>query len=325
MRECNVEICTWTLFSHAEGRKQNAVYFVADWIKLIFWIKRIKPDVLLAYRTTSYGFLAFLSGFRPYVIAAQGHNEARANKHYIRFLKEKLLALVIKKSAFIHVWSESMSVSMLKLGASPSKLLIRPRGINLLDFPFVSKDWDAPHYQVVVTRSLYKEYHIDEIIRAISIVNAMPELNGKVLLNIVGEGPERTYLEKLGKELVDENLIKFHGKVANEELSIILRESHIYCSTPDTEGASASLFEAFASGLYPIVSDLPGNRVWINEGNGRLVPYDNPEILAKVIAEVIQSGADNKGVLDMNRSIAENKCDLFKNVSYFISRYSEVI
>ncbi|MFQ6061284.1 MAG: glycosyltransferase, partial [Thermoplasmata archaeon] len=56
-------------------------------------------------------------------------------------------------------------------------------------------------------------------------------------------------------------------------------------------GTSASLLEAMACGLFPVVSDIPANRAWIEDGkNGFLVPLDNQEILARRIVEALQDG-----------------------------------
>jgi len=54
-----------------------------------------------------------------------------------------------------------------------------------------------------------------------------------------------------------------------------LRRSQVYVSLVSTEGVSSSLLEAMACGVFPIVPDIPANRLWIEDGkNGFLVPMD---------------------------------------------------
>jgi len=47
----------------------------------------------------------------------------------------------------------------------------------------------------------------------------------------------------------------------------------VYVSLVSIEGVSASLLEAMACGIFPIVPDIPANRLWIKDGvNGFLIP-----------------------------------------------------
>ena len=54
-----------------------------------------------------------------------------------------------------------------------------------------------------------------------------------------------------------------------------------------SDGASLSLLEAMACGLPVVVSDIPANREWVEEGvNGVLVPCDDPQTLAARLSEL---------------------------------------
>ena len=68
------EIITWELQNSNKGIK-NRILRIAEFLFAIFKIKEIikseKPDMVIAERTTSYGFLAALSGIQPIAIAQQ--------------------------------------------------------------------------------------------------------------------------------------------------------------------------------------------------------------------------------------------------------------
>jgi glycosyltransferase involved in cell wall biosynthesis len=63
-----------------------------------------------------------------------------------------------------------------------------------------------------------------------------------------------------------------------------LTAADIYVSTPFIDTTSVSLLEAMACGLAPVVTDIPGNREWIeDEVNGFLFPARNHYALAEKV------------------------------------------
>ena len=71
----NFEIITWELNTISHGNI-NRMVRILEYTLAIFKIRKLvkmrKPDMIIAERTTSYGFLAALSGVRPIAIAQQG-------------------------------------------------------------------------------------------------------------------------------------------------------------------------------------------------------------------------------------------------------------
>jgi glycosyltransferase involved in cell wall biosynthesis len=75
---------------------------------------------------------------------------------------------------------------------------------------------------------------------------------------------------------------------------------------PSTEGVSASLFEAMACGCFPIVSDLPGNRHWIQQKvNGILVASENATKLADELQWVFKNNELTQKAIIANRKFIE--------------------
>ncbi|MCK5327111.1 MAG: glycosyltransferase, partial [Candidatus Latescibacteria bacterium] len=55
------------------------------------------------------------------------------------------------------------------------------------------------------------------------------------------------------------------------------------------------LLEGMACGCFPVVTDIPANRAWIQDGeNGFLVPTDDP----KILAERISFAVDNRVLME---------------------------
>jgi glycosyltransferase involved in cell wall biosynthesis len=321
----DIEIHTWSLDSDQDNKSgiKRMFRFLFGLNALRKWVKELKPDLLIGYRTTSYGFMAALSGFQPYVIAVQGETDLWPYNPFTLPLKKLFKRYAIKKASMIHAWGANMVPSLLEHGAREEQILVMPRGIDIDKFSFAERNFGNRKIKVIVTRSLYPEYHHKTIIKAISILK---KEGREIDLVIVGEGVCK---EELG-QLVDEyglaSQVTFMGYVTQKELPVLLNQSDFYISTPETEGTSASLFEAMACGCIPIVSDLPANRAWIKHGeNGGLVPFYDAEYLANFLGSFSQKGELLKMATQANRKQVELNASRNKNMGLFVERYQSLI
>ena len=160
-------------------------------------IKTFDPDILIAYRTTSYGFLGSLTGFHPFVVAQQGQSDLSLKKGFKRFILSKLRKLCLKKADLIHVWTLHQKKSVLKNNIPEQKILLKPRGINLDIFSFNgSRDLKENH--IIITRSLYPEYNHLKLIR---VIENLISINCNFKLSIVGKGPQKDNIIKIINDL----------------------------------------------------------------------------------------------------------------------------
>jgi len=172
-------------------------------------------------------------------------------------------------------------------------------------------------------RSFLRIFHHDCLVEAFRILvkKGLP-----VSLMLCGDGPERPRIEKLVKNYNLDDKTEFLGSVAHTKIPGILSNTDIYISLSEKDGASASLFEAMASGCFPVVSDIPANRLWIQDGiNGRLVSFGDPVQLALVLEELIMERVEMERVSKLNREIAESKLDIKKNTLNFKKLFEDVV
>ena len=83
---------------------------------------------------------------------------------------------------------------------------------------------------------------------------------------IAGTGEQQAYLRELTHDLGVSNNTKFIGWVPRSELPKYLSSADVYVSSSLSDGTSNSLLEAMACGLAPIVTDIPANQTWIDDG-----------------------------------------------------------
>lgn len=318
------EIVTWELKTSNNGFYRIIRLF--ELAKAILTIKSIvkkfNPDMVIAERTTSYGYLAAISGLKPMAIAQQGFTDLWPLNSPLYILKKRLQNYAFKKADLIHAWGNSMAEHMKESNVDMDKVMILPKGINLDIFQFNDAS-DGTLINAVVTRSLEPEYKHDLILKAFSIFK---QKSIPFKLTIIGDGTELKKLKWLAKELKIDNEVNFVGRINNNDIPKFLQQANFYISTPITEGVSASLFEAMASGCLPIVSDLPGNRSWIQQKeNGILVTIENEFNLAEEIQWAFKNTNFTKKAIVENRKFVEENANYKINMKKIAFTYHDLI
>ncbi len=276
-------------------------------------------DLVLAERATSYGFFSLFVKAKKRIIAQQGITDAWPESGFSGSYKRFLQKLVYQKADLIHAWGEVMVPAMLSSNADPAKIMILPKGIDLESYQrWISK---TPS-QAIVTRSLTEVYHHADILDTLALLR-----KDQVYLKlvVVGDGALKDALVSKTKALGIADQVRFTGKISNLELPEYLKLAAIYISVPETEGVSASLFEAMASGCFPIVTDLPGTRAFIRNGeNGLLVEVNAPKQLADAIRNFLENQETFQNAILENRKFIEDQVDLKKNMAKIWSKYLEI-
>ncbi|HSQ61489.1 MAG TPA: glycosyltransferase family 4 protein, partial [Acidobacteriota bacterium] len=112
---------------------------------------------------------------------------------------------------------------------------------------------------------------------------------------LAGDGPLRATLEETAARDGIADAVRFAGHVDEAALRALLREHEVYVSMSRSDSTSQSLLEAMAAGLYPVVSDIAGNRAWVGSRDrsasryaerGLLVPAGDPAALAEALGAV---------------------------------------
>lgn len=319
------EIYTWELAQAGKGIKKvkRAVEMILNLRNLKLKILNLKPDLIIAERVTSYGFIGSLfHKYAPVVIAQQGITDNYPPDSFTVSIKERMQKYAYKHASLIHAWGEIMTYIMLKKDTDPNKIMVLAKGIDLRNYQY-KPEIINDNIRAVVTRSLSDDYGHETVLSAFEIIK---KHHIPFELIIVGDGPLK---EKLVQSAINKNIqheVVFTGRILNTDLPNYLSDSDLYISMPCTEGVSASLFEAMSSGCYPIVSDLPGNRAWITNGiNGKLIKVDDVHQLAAAIKWYADHRKELKGALNKNRETIEQKASYEKNMKVICNKYLEII
>jgi glycosyltransferase involved in cell wall biosynthesis len=109
----------------------------------------------------------------------------------------------------------------------------------------------------------------------------------RVLLAIVGDGPERAALETVVDTLGVGAQVRFLGQ--RDDARDWLAGCDIYVNSSVTEGVSLTILEAMAAGLPIVATRVGGTPEVVEEGWGRLIPARNPEALRAALEDLSQN------------------------------------
>jgi glycosyltransferase involved in cell wall biosynthesis len=302
----------------------NRVYRLLKALYFYINITTKTADISLSERATSYGLAALFLRSKLKIVAQQGITDAYPEKGLTGLLKRILQRLVYQKSDILHAWGTIMNPAQLRSGCHPTKILNRQKGLPILEYIFKEDDmdrlWKKPYLKMIVTRSLNPEYNHGSLIEAMKILVFEKGLDS-MHLSVVGDGSMKKELLERTASLELEPYITFLGRIPYSDIPRVLSEHNVYVSVPLTEGFSASLQEAFATGLFPIVSDIPGNRAVINPNqNGFLVNPLDPKDIAEKLCRLCDLTWRERAILQ-NRKRIEIYGNKDVNMSFFWDMY----
>jgi glycosyltransferase involved in cell wall biosynthesis len=280
----------------------------------------IKPDILIGYRINSYGLMAAMTGFHPLVLVAQGTDlfypvDSNMQSVFLRY--------AVRKADLLQTWATHMGNKLIEYGADKNKMIVLPKGVDTDIFRPLYKQRTDESFTLISTRQLRKTYNHDQVLNALpTVLEKIPHLQ----YLICGEGEYRSELEKLCTKLGIENHVRFIGRVKHNMLPNYIGSSDIYISMQSTDGVSSSLLEAMACGVFPIVTNIEANRMWVKDGmNGFLVPVNDQISLAKKIISAYENRRLRQEAVSKNITLIAEKASMAHNMTQIEKVYIGLI
>lgn len=267
-------------------------------------IKKINPDVLHSHQANTCGFYgATMKGY-PFIVSAWGSDILVAPER--SKIMKQVVKFVLKRAEYITSDSFFMSEKIYALGGAKEKVYTFPMGVEKDIFNY-RRDYDNHEkgLSVVSLRNLENIYNINVIIEGFA--NAL-KMHPDMTLTIGADGTERGRLEGIVKERHLENSINFIGRYKPENVGKILKENDVFISIPSSDATSVSLLEAMAVGVYPVVSDLPANREWVNHNqNGIILEHIDSECVTKSLCDAAENLQKLKSAAEINIDIIKKR------------------
>ena len=282
---------------------------------------QIKPDLINAHFVPSYGLVGVRLKFHPLVISTWG-SDVLISPHK-SWLHKLRIVYVLKKADLVTTDARFTGEAISKLGVDIGKVVVSPMGVerNLLG-PVVRAE--KPYLTILSNRKLEALYDVPTLLKAIPLINK--EAKRRVKFVILGEGSRKKDLINMAKELGIEDSLDFKGTVSREMLIQYYRDTDIYVSTSRSDSTSVSLLEAMSFGLIPVVTDIPGNKEWIdNQKNGFLFPRSDHESLARQIVYIINEFNGWSFFRGKNQSIIHQRGTWEDNMKVIEAKFRQLI
>ena len=162
------------------------------------------------------------------------------------------------------------------------------------------------------------EKHIHNLLRAVAL---LPK-NLNVKVEIVGDGGEREYLEKLAKDLVIDHNVEFRGHITDQELPKAYERATLFAMPSIAELQSIATMEAMASGRPVVAADAMALPHLVHDGdNGYLFPPDDVAAFADRLLKVLTASQEELDRLSENSLHLIQSHDIEATIKIFEGLY----
>ncbi|MFM7596582.1 MAG: glycosyltransferase family 4 protein [Flavobacteriales bacterium] len=282
--------------------------------KLRSIILEYNPSVIHVHQANSY---AFITG--------------KANQHRIPLVLTTWGSdvLLLPKKSFIHRWLVIQALRYADLITADSVQMLQEinalcPGKELVNANF-GVDFELPEAMnadrelILYSNRMHEPlYRIEDILTQFKAM--CEELDGQLIL--AGKGSLTEKLKDYTKRHQLTNHVTFAGFVTKSQNKSNYLKSKFFISIPTSDGTSISLLEAMAYGCIPVLSDLPANREWIEDGkNGIIIGQMEP------MGEAIKRGIelDAKKVQHYNRDLINQRATKSANAALFKDIYARIL
>lgn len=183
-----------------------------------------------------------------------------------------------------------------------SKPIVIPNGVNLRNFTYQQTKSSSP-FTIITTSSLIPRNGIDILIKAAAL---LPFHDWKLI--IAGDGPLENSLKKLTNQKNLDSKVTFLGRVPHQEISKLLKKTHLFVRPSRWEGFGVSFIESMASGIPVVTTPVGGIPDFVShKKTGLLAQVDNPQSTAQQITLLKQDTKLYQTIKKNARQLVETK------------------
>jgi glycosyltransferase involved in cell wall biosynthesis len=193
------------------------------------------------------------------------------------------------------VVSQSTAEDLARRGFRTEDLEVIPNGVDLARFDPAGSSSARFEQPTLLFMGRLKRYKgVDLVLEALTALRAE---GISVRLIVAGKGSDQGRLEDLARRLDVESAVDFAGFVDEDHKVELLRRSWIHVLPSEKEGWGLTVLEAGAAGTASVVSDSPGLRDSVIDGEtGLRVPHGDVGALTAALRRLLLD-ADSRAEL----------------------------
>ncbi|HMM75441.1 MAG TPA: glycosyltransferase family 4 protein [Gammaproteobacteria bacterium] len=202
----------------------------------------------------------------PLICTAHGSDIHALRGPGARWLRRK----VLQRTVLTTVVSQALCNELVSQGASPDKLVVAPMGVDFHALFVPDEFVRRQQNRIVFVGRLIPLKGVDVLLKAFAEAKAR---HPALILEIIGDGPERRSLETMASTLGIQHAVEFSGALPQAALPPRYSAASIAVVPSLTEGFGLVALEAMGCGCAVIASDLPAlESIVLDEETGLLFP-----------------------------------------------------
>lgn len=174
-----------------------------------------------------------------------------------------------------------------------ARIRLLPNPVDLSFFTPPDTRSDPPPVEWACVGKLVPTKGIDLLLRALA---GVVDAGTPVHLHVVGDGPQRTALCTLAKELGVQAQVTFHGHLSRARVRTILQQAHGYVLASRYETFGIPVVEALACGCAVVATRCGGPEYILSDTDGHLVAPHSARALRHGLLRVTRALCDGQQV-----------------------------
>src|SRR6185436_460784 len=230
--------------------------------------------------------------------------------------------LMIKRASAFVAYGSKAKEYLVKMGAPAEKIHI---AINTVDTKFFSEETKKLRLATEIPAKknlLYIGYLVPRknVNKLVEIIELLSKKRNDFVLNILGDGIEKSILEKTVAEKKLDEVIKFHGFIQKNELPEYLAKSCCFLFQTDFDVWGLVVNEAMAAGL-PVFSSLNAGATFdliVDGKNGFAVDYNHTSDILQKINLFLDDAAFRESLKENAAAFIEKKASIEMSAKGFL-------
>jgi glycosyltransferase involved in cell wall biosynthesis len=278
--------------------------------------REYSPDIVNPHFACGYGFSAALSGIwrqYPAIMHCLGSDILVSPGRSI--INRKRVVYALSRISDIIVDSRYLGEEAKKLYAGLNYKVIY-WGADEKAFVLHWRKKGPGFMKAAPLRILTPRPH-KEVYNNAFVVKALKELihGRRVAITFPAWGESRPKFNRTIKRECPDGLISFYDYMVRDRYLELLSGFDVYLSASTSDSSPASLLEAMAVGLYPVVADIPGVGEWMNHHSGKLFRLDDPGSLKTAIGDLLEAGPGISETIERNHREALSRARYTDNIN----------
>jgi len=244
-------------------------FLVAALIPALRLARRRRFDASIAFFTIPSGPIAWLLRLAlgiPYLVSLRGGDVPGFVPEIdgIHRLIAPLRRAVLRRACAIVANSDSLA--RLSESSDPFPVKVIPNGVDPLAFaPDGGVERAAENeFRILFVGRLHSQKNVGALLESAAALAALP--GPPVVVEIVGDGPERTALAKLAERTGAARVLRWHGWLDKQQVLACYQRAHVFVNPSRYEGMPNTVLEAMACAVPVVASRIGGNEDLVVEG-----------------------------------------------------------